>query len=164
MIFETVRQAYERLMEEKRPIIILFVGDYNPSGNRRPVNVKTALADMGIEVNIYKVLVTKEQISEYNLLPDVNKNDTKDRIKKAKRDPLIKWFVDKYGTEVYDVNAQAMDIELVDQLLTEAIESFVDPRVIDDLNERIPIKHEIFKLDGGYKIKMDRLERDDRKP
>lgn len=160
LIINSVYGSYHRIIEKAngKDVIILYVGDYNPSGNRRPFNIKSAFKHLGINCDMYKIMVTKSQIKKYNILPDIDAPKTQERIKKAKRDPLIKWFVDNYGIDVYDVNAQAIDIPITERIIEDAIKQFVDISKLDNLDEERPIKHEIEWDGDGYKIKMDRLK------
>jgi len=156
----SIDTTYERMMD-KDNCVILYVGDFNPSGNRRPYNIKTALTDMGLDIEVVKVLVTKPQIGHYDLKPDAGKPITKDRIAKAKNDPNIKWFIEKYGSNIHDVNAQAVDIPIVEELITNAIKQQIDVTKLDDLNESEP-KEFTFNWDESnscYRINLDeRLE------
>lgn len=162
LIVNTVYGSYNRInqnaYDKKKKITILYVGDFNPSGNRRPFNIKAALQNLGLFANVKKVLVTKPQLKGYDIIPDIKSPKTQERIEKAKRDPLMKWFIENYGTDVYDVNAEAMDYPDVEDLVTKAIKEQVDTSKLDDLDEERPIEHEVeWDEDGYYKIKMDRL-------
>lgn len=117
-------------------IVILYCGDYNPSGNHRIHLLQTVLNDFGINAEVYKVLVTKPQIKKYNILPDLDSPTTQERIEKAKNDPLQKWFLEKYGNDVYDVNAQAINLDLSERLIIDAIKNFVDISTLDELEEK----------------------------
>jgi len=123
-------------------IIILHCGDFNPSGNRKIFNLQSAINDCGINANVFKILVTPPQIKKYNILPDPDSPKTQERILKAKRDPLIRWFIERYGKDVFDVNAQALSLELTETLITKAIEYFVDTSILDTLDEKRIIEHE----------------------
>lgn len=123
------------LSKNLKDIVILYCGDFNPSGNRKIYNLQSAIADFGLNANVYKVLVTPPQIKKYNILPDPESPKTEERIQKAKRDPLIRWFIEKYGSNVFDVNAQALNLDLTEKLITSAIEHFIDASVLDNLDE-----------------------------
>ena len=135
-------------------IIILYCGDFNPSGNRKIYNLQSAITDFGLNVQVYKILVTKPQIMKYNILPDPDSPKTEERIQKAKRDPLIRWFIEKYGSDIYDVNAQALSLDLTENLISTAIEHFVDTSILDELDEERTLNYE-FGWDGDrYYIEL----------
>ena len=165
LIVNTVYGSFNRIKQnaydEDKDITILYVGDFNPSGNRRPFNIKAALWDLGLLASVKKVLVTKPQIGHYSILPDIKSPKTQERIEKAKRDPLMRWFIQNYGTDVYDVNAEAMNYPDVEDLITKAIKEQVDVSKLGKLDEDRPMDHEVEWDDAGYyKIKMDRLPRE----
>ena len=51
-------------------------------------------------------------------------------------------FIEKYGIDVYDVNAQAMKLDLTEKLITTAIKNFVDISILDTLDERRTMDYE----------------------
>lgn len=159
LIVNTVYGGCSRLREKNNPII-LYIGDFNPSGNRRAYNIKTCFADLGLNVDVKKILITKSQIEQHNLKQDVKTPTMQERIKKAKRDPLIKWFTEKYGTDVYDVNAEAMNYDTVESIITKAIKDTVDVAKLKGLHEHETVEHSFEWVGDGYKITMDKLKGD----
>lgn len=154
-VYGLIRRIRRKTAEnEFNKIIILYCGDYNPSGNHRIHLLQTVLADFGINAVVHKVLITKPQIKKYKILPDFDSLTTQERIEKAKRDPLQRWFIEKYGSNVYDVNAQALNLDLTEKLITTAIEHFVDVSVLDDLDESHPIDYEFGWDEDRYYIKL----------
>lgn len=135
LIFNVIRDAFHRLepaWQDARRVVILYLGDFNPAGDKRPQNILTALHDLGLKnVEVYKVLVTKEQIEEYDLVPSIGMMD----LEKAQNDPLRGWFVEKHG-KLYDVDVEAMEIEDVDNLLKKTIAQFLDVTVLEDLEDK----------------------------
>jgi len=140
-----------RKVENFDKIIILYCGDYNPSGNHRIHLLQTVLKDFGIDAEVQKVLVTKPQIKKYNILPDLDSPTTQERIEKAKKDPLQKWFLKKYGNDVYDVNAQAINLDLSERLIIDGIKHFLDVSILDDLEEQQVLDYEFGWDDEGGK-------------
>jgi len=155
LVINSVYRAFSRFKDKNG--IILYIGDFNPSGNRRAYNIKTALADVGIDIDIKKILVTNHQIKEYNIKPDINNPKIQERIEKAKRDPNVKWHIEKYGTDVYDVNAEAMEYNDVVNLITKAISQEVDISKLDDLEESETLDYtfEWDDKDSCYRIFLD---------
>lgn len=153
LTFNVVQDTYNRLMDEKRPIVILYVGDLNPSGERRPHNIKTALADLGVDVTVYKVLVNPEHVKRYNLIPSIETYGK--RLEKARRDPNCKWFELLRG-DLYHVDTAAMEIEQVEELLEKAIKRVLDVSKLDEIKKRetrrIPVKVE--RVKRGYRIRL----------
>lgn len=153
LTFNVARDAYERLKDEERPIVILFVDDLNPAGDRRTYNIKAALADQGVKAEVYKVLVNPEHVRRYNLIPSVEIYGA--RLEKAKQDPCRNWFERLHG-ELYNVDVEAMEIEQVEGLLEGAIKSVLDVSRLEKIKkkevEQIPA--EVKRTKNGYRVKL----------
>lgn len=101
----------------KKPIIIYF-GDYDPSGEDIPRSIVENLSKFGVEVEIKRVALMHEQVIEWNLPPAPTKQtDTR----------AANW--DGIG----QVELDAVKPEKLQRLCREAIESLFD----DDLYESL---------------------------
>lgn len=58
----------EALSKGKKPIILYF-GDYDPSGEDIPRSIKQNLWDMGIDIDLKRISLLEEQVVDWNLPP-----------------------------------------------------------------------------------------------
>jgi len=63
-----IKEASDRFKEQDKPIIILYISDFDPEGEFFPKKVKEKLDLYGCEnVKIKKIILTKSQIKKYKL-------------------------------------------------------------------------------------------------
>lgn len=103
--YSALREAGGRIRGTGKPAVILYFGDFDPSGEDIPRSFqKRLLEDFGTEVDLRVIALTAEQIGEYDLPWNAVKlNDT--------RAPA---FLEKYGNIAVELDA-------------------LDPRVLKDL-------------------------------
>lgn len=67
-----LKEASERfriaVLKNKRPVILYF-GDYDPSGEDIPRSIEQNLYDMGVRVEVKRISLLKQQVIEWNLPP-----------------------------------------------------------------------------------------------
>jgi len=131
-----VRQMAERLNGEK-PSVILYFGDYDPSGRDIERDLDERLDRYGGEAyRVIRVAITPSQITQYNLPPRPEDAET---LAKLSRDPRTR----RYGIQ-YAVELDAIEPTELQRIIKEAIENQID---IDLWNQRIKqIKDERKKL------------------
>lgn len=61
-----LNEAVARFPDDKE-IILLYFGDYDPSGEDIPRSIQVNLSRMGVEVQVQRIALSPEQISEYHL-------------------------------------------------------------------------------------------------
>ncbi len=105
--------------EGKIPIIIYF-GDYDPSGEDIPRSIQDNLSRFGVEVEVKRVALMHEQVLEWKLPPAPTK-DTDTR--------AAKW------EGIGQVELDAVRPEKLQALCQEAIDSIFDKDLYDELNE-----------------------------
>jgi len=67
-----VNDAVDRFREAKslgKKLIILYFGDYDPSGEDIPRNLKATMLRMGIDVNVKRIALMEEQVVAWGLPP-----------------------------------------------------------------------------------------------
>lgn len=104
-------EASERFKEIDKPIVVLYLGDFDPSGLDIERDIKTRMKTIfGIEVDVQRVLLVLQDITDYRLEPNPVKPTDR-------RTPA---YVAKYGFE----NAYELDALLPD-VLAERLEKAI---------------------------------------
>jgi hypothetical protein len=111
-------QRYRR--SKKRNLILLVVTDLDPAGETIAQNFRDDLeADFDVPGNrleVYKVALTFDQMTEMDLEPSMEAKDTS---------PTYNDFVEKYGiTDAYEL--EALEPSELQQILEDAIENVMD--------------------------------------
>lgn len=103
----------------KNRLILLMVSDFDPDGEEIAQSFARSLRDeFNIEdIHPIKVAITAEQVEQFDLVP----NPT---MKAKKGSPQYGKFVDKYGEDVFEV--EALQPEQLEEVLTDAIDSVID--------------------------------------
>jgi len=144
-----IYQAVSELKEYKgRKVIILYFGDFDPSGVDISRFITHALKYFGIEVEFKRVAVLREHIEKYNLPP---KPEDAETLEKNLRDPRASKFIERYG-QLYVVELDAMLAYCPDEF-ADLIKSSVAEYFNKEVYERVK------KLEGEYKqIIKSRIE------
>lgn len=126
--WETWAEEAKNLRERKLPLVIKYVGDFDPSGEDMPKFLSRVVKYFGLELKepIEKVSITQEQVERFKLPYEPEKAD---EIEKLKRDPRFrKW---PYG--LYRVETDAMISLHADdfkELLRSSVERYIDFREV----------------------------------
>lgn len=67
-----LNDAYERYQDaarEGKKLVMLYFGDYDPSGEDIPRNINDSLSKMGVEVEVRRIALMEEQVLEMGLPP-----------------------------------------------------------------------------------------------
>jgi len=97
--------------ENGKRLKILYLGDYDPSGEDMLRDLSERLGILGIEVELCKIALTEAQVREYNLPHQKIKSE----------DPRAKNFVSDFAVEL-----DALHPSVLRELIKKAIESFLD--------------------------------------
>jgi len=99
-----------------RPLIILYVGDYDPSGlYMSECDIPNRLAEYGGDhVVVKRVALLPEHLENLPSFPASDK----------KKDPRYKWFVANHGTRCWELDA--MDPNDLRNLVEEAIKAEIE--------------------------------------
>ncbi len=98
----------------KEKLVLLIVSDFDPEGEQIAESFARSMRDdFGIDsTTAIKVALTADQVEDYGLQPQL----------KAKRKSVnYKKFVEKYGTDVFEL--EALEPDDLQELLSEAIDS-----------------------------------------
>ena len=110
------------------PTVILYFGDYDPSGRDIQRDLEERLRRYGGDIifEVKRIALTKEQIERYNLPPRPEDAAT---IEKLKRDPRAK----TYGLE-YAAELDALEPHILQEIIKKAIENEINHK---KWNERV---------------------------
>jgi hypothetical protein len=93
--------------------ILLYLGDFDPSGLDMDRDIKTRFEEFGVEVEVLRIGLTQEQISKYKL----PRNPAKISDVRAKE------FISKYGVNSYEVDA--LRPEVLQELIQSSILNYL---------------------------------------
>ena len=125
--YSSYSQVYEAAREfDSANVSVLFLSDFDPSGEDMPRDVKERLEKYGAgEFTLKKLALTREQVKDYGLPPMPAK----------KSDPRFKTFVESYGDRAVELDA--LPPEELEKIIAEGIESYIDPQIWNKELEKI---------------------------
>lgn len=110
--WDSIRNAADRYTG--RPVVVIYFGDFDPSGEDMVRSLGARLADLGSHPELVKVALTRGDIDRYALPPDpAKRTDTRSAA-----------FVAQHGDLAVELDALPPDV-LRDRIMTE-IESRMD--------------------------------------
>ena len=116
-----IKKAADRFITARnrgRSCVILYFGDYDPSGEDIPRSIKQTLYDLGAVVNVDRIALMKDQVIEWNLPPaPAKETDSRTR----------NW--DGLG----QVELDAVEPEKLQQLASQAINKYFDHEVYEQV-------------------------------
>ncbi len=115
------KDASLRFDEIEKPVIILYFGDFDPSGEDIFRAIKDSLEFFGTSPRIEKVALTAEDVIEYNLPPDFTK----------KTDSRTKSFIKEHGDIAVELDA--LPVKILQQKIRQAIEDNIDLEALDSI-------------------------------
>lgn len=117
--FSYVMEAVERYNEVDKPIILLYFGDYDPTGLNIPENLIERLMNYGgfyeDQLRLIRKALTIDQIRRYDLPPAPAK----------KSDARYKGFVETTGTDQV-VELDALEPRILQQLVRDSVMDYID--------------------------------------
>ena len=129
-----------------REIVILHLGDFDPSGEDIVRRAVESLKYFGFKITYRKVAVTLEQIAEFNLPEKPEGAKAKETIERALRDPRYKWFVERYG-RLFVVELDTLfteeHIDRTFKMIREAVLEYFDRSIAEKVRaeeERLKLK------------------------
>jgi len=94
----TVNAVAEETADMEHPLVVLYVGDHDPSGmHMSEADLPARLDEYGASVEVIRVALTASHVKQGGL-PSF-KADTK------ARDPRYQWFVKRYGRTCWELDA-----------------------------------------------------------
>ena len=120
--FSYVKDAANRLQElEHEKIVIIYLGDFDPSGLDIPRDLHSRLVRYGVsyeKLTIDRVALTREQIDENNLPPAPAKRS----------DARFQGFLEATGADDV-VELDALEPPILQDIVKEAIEKYIDTKL-----------------------------------
>ena len=103
--------------KDKRPLVVLYIGDYDPSGmNMSEHDIPTRLKKYGgHHIEFKRIALTREQTTSLPSFPASDKRG----------DTRYKWFVQNYGDRCWELDA--MDPRVIRDLVETEIKALIDP-------------------------------------
>ena len=122
-----------RYTEEDKKILILHLGDHDPSGIDMSRDIKDRLYMFmeGQELEFIRMALNMEQVNTYNPPPNPAKTT----------DSRFQGYSNKFGDESWELDA------LEPKIITGLIESFITPRIDKDLWKESEDKEKDYKYD-----------------
>lgn len=114
------RRRFEEAQERGQEVIILYFGDYDPSGEDIPRSIKENIGKMGCEVEVIRMALTPEQIQELGL-PGVPPKVTDSRTRNWAGDAVVE--------------LDAVEPKTLQTMCTDAIEEHFDYGIYESLKE-----------------------------
>ena len=141
--YTQIRRAVKRLPEGKK-VVILYIGDFDPSGLHIEEKLKERLIDEAgrrdkhLEMEVRRVALTYEQIRRYNLPAS--------RLKKfgQKRQE----YFDKYGNDVWE--ADALNPEVLVETLEQEVRALIDWEIWDTIESEVEYYRELLREGVGH--------------
>lgn len=115
-------QRYKR--SGKNRLVVLMVSDFDPDGEEIAQSFARSMRDEFDAENIHpiKVALTADHIEQFDLVPSPD-------MKAKKGSSQYDKFVDKYGEDVFEV--EALQPDQLEDVLTEAIDSVIDTKLFN---------------------------------
>jgi hypothetical protein len=126
-------KARDRFMEAKsadKEVLVLYFGDYDPSGEDIPRSIEENLSRMGCDVEIKRIALLHDQVIEWNLPPAP-----------TKRTDSRSGSWDGIG----QVELDAIEPNELQKMIGEAIDSEFDRELHDTLKETEKIEREKYQ-------------------
>lgn len=129
---DSTREAISKVMMQDRPEfptlkrkpVLIYLGDHDPSGEHMPEDCSNRLNLFGIEVDVRKIALTREQVEMYDPPPNPAKM----------ADPRAQAYVDKHGESSWEMDALSPDV--LDQVIRAAIEEVCDLDLMETVKRR----------------------------
>ena len=115
------KELADRFKKIGKPIIILYFGDFDPSGEDIYRDLIDSFSFFGTRPKIEKIALTREQVEEYNLPFDFTK----------KTDARATNFIKKYGDMAVELDA--LPIQVLQELIKENIEKYLDAKAFNSV-------------------------------
>jgi hypothetical protein len=153
--FDSATSVHDTAMQTqdmKRPLIALYVGDYDPSGLCMSVSdLPKRLREYGAKVDLRRIALTRE-----DTLSGIPAFDAATKSK----DGRYKWFVENYGERCWEIDA--LDPRVLREKVRQAISSLIDREAWDRCLElEKEEKARLLKLDwsGAFSVKRTNTQK-----
>jgi len=90
-----MHEASKRYLNQEKNLTLLYLGDFDPSGEDMVRDIADRMEMFGIDVVVKKIALTLDQVKKYNPPPNPAKHS----------DPRSREFIEKYGASSWEVDA-----------------------------------------------------------
>lgn len=133
--------------DEGKGLHLLYLGDLDPSGEDMVRDIADRLEMFGVhDLDVDKIAITMDQVRRYNPPPNPAKLS----------DSRAAAYIAKYGSSSWEVDALAPPI--LQQIIRDAIEQYVDDELMDAVKEREERDKRILR---GEVRRLSKKENDD---
>ena len=113
--YSALKDAAERIGYIDRPTVVLYMGDFDPSGQDMPRDIRDRLTkDFGVQLDLYVIALTRDQIEAYDLPPAPAKRS----------DSRAAAFMAKHGDMAVELDALPPNV--LQELVRDNVEQFFD--------------------------------------
>jgi len=121
---------FEEAIRRQQEPVILYFGDFDPSGEDIPRSLKDNLSRMGCEIEVKRIALNQKQITEMNL-PSVPAKLTDTRTRNWDGDGVVE--------------LDAVEPNTLSSIVTKAINDHFDVDLYSDLMKREELERELYK-------------------
>jgi hypothetical protein len=119
--WDSINNAACRFQDQDVPVVVLYFGDFDPSGEDMVRSLRDRLATLGAEPEIIKCALTHDDITRYRLPTDFTKET----------DTRRNAFVNKFGD--VSVELDALPLAVLQDRIVEELESRMDLAALRDV-------------------------------
>lgn len=123
-MFESAARFRVRGHRKNKKSVLLYLGDFDPSGEDMVRDIRDRLAMFGQNVDVRKLALTWEQVEQYTPPPNPAKVS----------DPRAARYIQQHGDESWEVDA--LPPEVLTQIITDELRTLVDQEMVDEIMER----------------------------
>jgi len=137
--------ASKALSNIKEPITILYFGDFDPSGMDIERHVQERFNQFGIDANVIRIGITREQIDKYDIPPMPTK----------KSDARTALFVEEHGDIAVELDA--LDPDVLQQMIKDSVLNYFN----EDIHKKVIEERDNIKSELEDKLDTLNLEFED---
>ncbi len=133
--YSALKDAAERIGYIDRPTVVLYMGDFDPSGQDMPRDIRDRLTeDFGVQLDLYVIALTRDQIEAYDLPPAPAKRS----------DSRAAAFMARHGDMAVELDALPPNV--LQDLVRDNVEQFFDKSAFEqeaeiEREERTKLEH-----------------------
>lgn len=133
--YSALKEAAERIGYIDRPTVVLYMGDFDPSGQDMPRDIRDRLTkDFGVQLDLYVIALTRQQIEAYDLPPAPAK----------RTDSRAAAFMARHGDMAVELDALPPNV--LQDLVRDNVEQFFDKSAFEqeaeiEREERTKLEH-----------------------
>jgi len=116
-----VKERFEDAIERGKSPVILYFGDYDPSGEDIPRSIKENLGRMGVDIEVKRIALNQDQIREMKL-PGVPPKNTDSRSHNWNGDSVVE--------------LDAVEPNTLSKMCEDAIHEYFDDELYEELNKQ----------------------------